>query len=102
MEQSIVPESARSIPPEDQHKLEDAKRRVAALKGFYVHLAVFLALNIGLAAINVVTGGEWWVHWVVLGWGIGVIAHALAVFGPQSKFVADWEVRKVQQFLNQR
>ena len=79
-----------------------AKRRVAALKGFYIHLTAFVLVNIGLTAINIGTGSEWWVQWVWLGWGIGIIAHALAVFGRGSNIVSDWEKRKVRQLLEKK
>jgi len=76
-----------------------AVRRVAAIKGFYVHLAVYVVVNIGLLAVDALTGSDWWVHWVAFGWGIGVIAHAIAVFGRGSKLVTDWEDRKIKQLM---
>lgn len=48
---------------------------------FYVHLAVYLAVNAALAAIDILRSPEQlWFFWVVGGWGIGVVAHALSVF----------------------
>jgi len=102
VQQSTPTEGTRSPPQHDREKLEDAKRRVAALKGFYIHLTVFVAVNLGLTALNVATGSDWWVQWVILGWGIGVLAHALAVFGRGSKAVADWEQRKIRQLLDEK
>jgi hypothetical protein len=86
----------------DREKLEAAKRWVAALKGFYIHLAVFVLVNLGLTAINITSGSDWWVQWVWLGWGVGIAAHAIAVFGRGSKAVSDWEERKVRQLLDER
>jgi fatty acid desaturase len=88
-------------PAPDRAKFEQAKRRVAAIKGFYIHLAVFALVLAGLLVIDAATGRDWWVHWVALGWGIGVIAHALAVFGRAPGAVADWERRKVKQLMQQ-
>lgn len=85
----------------DNAKLARAKRRVAAIKGFYVHLLVFALVLTGLFAVNAVFGGPWWVLWVLFGWGIGVVAHALAVFGRTPQAVADWEERKVRQLANE-
>ena len=102
MQQSTAPESIRSPPRQYDEKLEEARRRVVALKGFYIHLTVFIAVNLGLAALNIATGDDWWVQWVLLGWGIGVLAHALAVFGRGSRLVANWENRKIRQLLDEK
>ena len=58
-----------------------ARERAKAKYGFYVHLAVFVAVNILLTAINLVTGSEaFWAIWPILGWGFAVAIHALTVF----------------------
>jgi hypothetical protein len=85
----------------DEERLAQARRRLAALKGFYVHLLVFAMVLAGLAIINLATGGPWWVLWVLLGWGIGILAHAVAVFGRSSQMIADWERQKLRQFLEE-
>jgi hypothetical protein len=86
----------------DDERLARARSRVAALKGFYVHLLVFALVLAALFLINLATGGPWWVLWVLLGWGIGVIAHAATVFGQASRAIAEWEERKLRQFLDER
>jgi hypothetical protein len=73
-----------------------------ALKGFQIHLAVFVLVNFGLTAINIESGSDWLVQWVWLGWGIGVAAHAIAVFVRGFKAVSDWEERKVRRLLAER
>jgi hypothetical protein len=78
-----------------------AVRRVAAMKGFYIHLFVFAVVLLGLLLVDAADGGRWWVHWVFLGWGIGILAHALAVFGPASRAVAEWERRKLEQLMKE-
>jgi fatty acid desaturase len=102
--QTGIGEAANSAVPSsapDRAKFEQAKRRVAAMKGFYIHLVVFALVLAGLLVIDAATGRDWWVHWVALGWGVGVIAHALAVFGRAPRTVADWERRKVKQLMQQ-
>ncbi len=96
-----VASSAVPSPAPDRVKFEHAKRRVAAMKGFYIHLVVFVLVLVGLLVVDVATGGEWWVHWVALGWGVGVIAHAFAVFGLVPRMVADWEARKLKQLMRE-
>ena len=80
-------------------KLASAQRQVAALKGFYIHLFIFAVVIFGLTLINVSAGGPWWVVWILAGWGIGVLAHAMAVFGRASKRIADWEQRKIKTLV---
>lgn len=74
---------------------------MAALKGFYIHLSVFVLVMVGLAVINLLTGPPWWMLWALLGWGIGVLAHGLAVSTRTSRAVADWEARKTEQFMRE-
>jgi hypothetical protein len=83
----------------DAVRLAEARRRLAALKGFYIHLSVFVLVLAGLLIINSLTGGPWWAVWVFLGWGLGVLAHALALWARGSRSVAAWEERKLKAYL---
>jgi fatty acid desaturase len=85
----------------EEEKLARARRRLAALKGFYIHLFVFAVVLAALTVINAAVGGPWWVLWVLLGWGIGLLAHGLVVLGADSRAIADWEERKLKQYLNE-
>ena len=76
------PASSFGVPSTEDEKLARARRRVEALKGFYVHLIVFVLVMLGLVVVNALTGGPWWVIWVFLGWGIGVVFNAWDVFSP--------------------
>ena len=58
-----------------------AEKRVEAKIGFYIHLAVYIAINIFLIIINLITSTAYlWFKWPLIGWGIGVFFHALGVF----------------------
>ena len=83
----------------DDKKYAEAKRQVAALKGFYVHLFVFVCVMLGLLGINVATKSEWWVQWPFLGWGLGILGHAIGVFMPINRVGRDWEERKIKERL---
>jgi len=49
--------------------------------GFYIHLAVYIGVNILLVIINVSTSPKFlWFKWPLIGWGIGVFFHAMGVF----------------------
>ena len=66
---------------EDQEAYERAKKRVEAKIGFYIHLAVYLTVNLLLIIINFNTSSEYlWFKWPLMGWGIGVFFHGLDVF----------------------
>lgn len=82
---------------DEAQKLIRARRKVEAITGFYIHAAVYVIVNVGLVLIDLATGPDWWVQWVVAGWGIGVIAHAAVVYGVSHPRVAAWEERKVRE-----
>jgi 2TM domain len=86
----------------DDPRMILARRRVAAMQGFYVHAGIFAAVLALLAIINVLTGGVWWVQWPFLGWGIGVLAHGLSVFVlPGFRvFSSEWEERKAKEIVD--
>ncbi len=73
-----------------------ARQRVAELEGFYIHFAAYSVVIALLTGLNAYTG-DWWVQWVAFGWGIGVLAHATAVFASRPKFVVAWERRKFRE-----
>jgi hypothetical protein len=61
-----------------EHLMESERDK--AINGFYTHFIVFLAVIAGLALVNLVTGDSFWIQWVVLGWGLGIAAHAFVIF----------------------
>jgi hypothetical protein len=86
---------------DQQSKLVRAKQQVEAMTGFYIHAGVYALVNAGLLIINAATDPVWWVQWPILGWGIGLAAHGLAVFGRTPQFITNWQLRKIHQ-LNAR
>ncbi len=85
-----------------QHpRYREARRQVCKVRGFYVHLLVYLFVNTGLIALNYLGGPVkvWWI-WPAFGWGIGLLAHALSVFAFSGAFGAGWEDRKVREYLS--
>ncbi len=41
----------------------------------------------------------WWVQWVWFGWGIGIVAHGIAVYATRPQFIANWERRKFRELV---
>jgi hypothetical protein len=85
---------------DSNERYQSAKARVAALRGFYIHLIVFSLVNGGLVLLNLlVTPAYLWFFWPLLGWSIGLGAHALGVFG--GFLGRDWEEQQVGKLLEQ-
>lgn len=86
----------------EEERYKAAKKRVEDIKGFYVHLLVYVCVNLGLFLINALTTpGAWWFYWSLIGWGIGLAVHALSVFVFDGRwFGPDWERRKIERIMN--
>ncbi len=86
----------------EQQRYERAQARVRAIKGFFIHTAAFVVVNISLLAINAVIGGVWWFYWPLIGWGIGLGVHALGVFGfgGGGPWGWEWEEQKVREMMD--
>jgi hypothetical protein len=84
-------------------RYKEARNRARRLRGFYVHALVFVLVNLGFFAVNfLTTPGKWWFGWPTLGWGIGLMAHGLSVAAVPGLFGADWEERKIREYLEKR
>lgn len=80
--------------------IRTARRRAGMKFGFLVHLAVFVAVNALLFAINRQTmPGHAWLPLPLGGWAFGLSLHGLAVYFPASglreRLVED-ELRKLE------
>jgi hypothetical protein len=79
---------------------QKAKERVEAIKGLYIHLIVYVVVNLILFSINmIVSPDSLWFFWPLMGWGVGLFIHALSVFGFGPGFGADWEERKIRELM---
>lgn len=75
---------------------ERASKRVEELKGFYGNLISYCIFIPFLFFINWQTSPEYyWAFWPMFGWGIGVIAHAIQIFG----IGKNWEDRQIRKFM---
>ncbi len=91
-----------SVSSDDRARILAAKKRISAMRGVYLHAAIFAVVMIGLLGLNLYTGGALWAIWPLAGWGLGVAAHALAVFGRMPKAVSNWENRKLRELTERR
>ena len=79
---------------------ERARERVQLLRSFYITLTLYIVVNTGLFVLDMLTTSGPWFFWPLLGWGIGMIAFALKVFGPTYRIGSDWEARKIREYLD--
>lgn len=74
------PQTARAQVERDVRR--KATRRVDSRIGFYWHVAVFVLVNGGLAAVNLSTGpGYLWFLWPLAGWAVGLGLHGFGTLG---------------------
>jgi len=56
-----------------------------AVRGLYIHAAVFAIVNLILLVVNLrKSPGYLWIEWALLDWGVGLATHAWIVFRPPS------------------
>jgi uncharacterized oligopeptide transporter (OPT) family protein len=66
---------------EKDETYQRARKRVEAKIGFYIHLAVYVGVNVLLIIINLLTSPQYlWFIWPVMGWGVGIFFHGMATF----------------------
>ena len=85
----------------NDEKYEEAKKRVKELKGFYRNLITYVAVNICLIVINLITSPDsLWFYWVTIFWGISIVLHASKVFILKGKFLGKgWEEKKIKEMM---
>ncbi len=83
-----------------EERYKEAKEKVEAIKGFYIHLVTYVCVNGFLIAVNLITSRHTlWFYWPLLGWGAGVLAHGIGVFGFDGLLGKDWEKRKIREIM---
>jgi hypothetical protein len=59
-----------------------ARKRVALKMGWLTHLTVYLLVNGALLALSWIRGDTQWVHFPMIGWGVGLAIHGIVtLFG---------------------
>ncbi len=76
---------------------EAARKRVEEKKGFFIHLAIYICVNILLVIIWAFPagGGYPWFFWPLGGWGIGILFDFLRVFVFSRP--SNWERREIEK-----
>ena len=91
---------------EEQRRVEKARKKIKAIKGWYKHFAVYLIVNVVLIVMHWadMEPGEHFFEWqtfsTALFWGLGLAIHGFGVFGTELFFGADWEERKIREYMD--
>jgi len=94
------------IKDKSEIKYLEAKKRVKKLKGFYIHLTIYILVNLLIVFINIqnLKPGESYFKFenfvTLFFWGIGLLAHGLSVFVPQFVLGKNWEERKIRELMD--
>jgi hypothetical protein len=85
----------------NDERYEKTKKRVEELKKFYGNLITYVAVNILLIIINLVTSPRsLWFYWVTIFWGLAILLHASRVFVLRGKFLGEeWEEKKIRELM---
>ena len=87
----------------EEQKYLKAKKRVKDIKGFYVHLIIFLLTMPLIISVNLIfVPGFHWFWFSLFGWGMGVFFHWLGVFGfTRIGLGNEWEQKKIKEYMNE-
>ncbi|WAC03209.1 2TM domain-containing protein [Lacinutrix neustonica] len=81
-----------------------AKKKVDNIRGFYVHLVVYLLINIFLI-VTITSNSDqplfsFGTFSTPIFWGIGLFFHFLSVFGKNLIFGKAWEQRQIDKYMD--
>lgn len=97
---------------DENDKRKRAKKKVAEIKGFYIHLFVFIVINLFITVKNVIgslqDGKTFWeafwdfgnfVVWIL--WGTGLLTHAIYALDYNPFFSKEWEERQIKKYMEE-
>lgn len=78
-----------------------AVKRVQEIKGFYIHLTIFMVVGIISLIVGWILSYELFMVFLFSlgGWVIGVAVHGLNTFGLNIILGERWEQRKLEEFM---
>lgn len=81
-------------------KYARAKKKVEELKGFYIHLVIYLLMIPVFIYMNMKSTGFPWAIFPIIGWGAGISSHAMEVFNYNPFLGKNWEERKIRELMD--
>lgn len=83
----------------DKAIFEKAQKRMKEIKKFYSNLISYCIIIPFLVILNLTKNPDKiWFHYVMLGWGIGLITHGMRVFAIGST----WEEKKIKELMKKK
>ncbi len=80
-----------------------AKEKVDKIKKFYGNLTSYCVIIPALAIFNYLTSNRLsWVFFPSIGWGIGILFHAMEVFDLNPILGKNWEEKKIKELMNRK
>lgn len=77
-----------------------AFKKVHRLRGYYLHLLIYVVMNVGCAVLNFLTTPAYlWFVGMTIFWGLGLTIHTLQVLVFEKYFGAEWERFQVEKLL---
>ena len=100
----VLTQQIKVVESQEEHVEEKrylkAKERVDAIKGFYGNLASYLVVIPFLWWLNSRTTSFVWAIFPTIGWGMGLLVHALEAFDAHPLWGKRWEERKIKELMD--
>ena len=87
---------------DDDPDVRRIRRNVRRRLDFYKNLAIFAVVIGGLALIDGLTGGGWWVQWVAAIWGFFLVIWFSSIFIAPAIWGRDAEERMVRREIERQ
>lgn len=66
---------------DNEERIKKARERAQAKVDFFGHLIIYIVVNSGIVALNLLTTpNNFWAIFPIVGWGIGLGSHFASVF----------------------
>ena len=91
----------------EEIQIERITRKVHRIKGFYKHFAAYIVVNLFLIALKYFqlekghSFFEFSTFSTAVFWGIGLLYHAITVFGKNIFLGEEWEAKKIKAYMKQ-
>ncbi|HEX8270185.1 MAG TPA: 2TM domain-containing protein [Flavobacterium sp.] len=87
-------------PYSEPQRYQRAKKKVAAIRGFYYNLMCYCIVIPILITINLVFVPDfWWFFFPMIGWGTGLAFHAMEVYDYNPFLGKNWTERKMKELM---
>jgi sensor histidine kinase YesM len=87
----------------EQAAYQRARRQVRAMRGFFIHAAIYTIVISGLCMVNLIKSpSKIWFPYPAFGWGLGLLLHGFSVRGRPIWFGQAWEEKKIRTLSTEK